>query len=105
MIKLIFWILAVNVITNPAAQIAAIFFGRTMGSEALAWIMICLVELVIVAVEFGLLTLILGKMYRQGAFDELVTGKRLIGMVTVANLASFALGFVVPIFVLMNAAE
>ena len=73
-----------------------------MGSEAWAWAMICLVEVAVVAAEFGLLKWIFGNMYRQGAPDNPVTAKRAIMTVSVANAASFAFGFVVIIYLLID---
>ncbi|MEW6532567.1 MAG: hypothetical protein AB1473_17185 [Thermodesulfobacteriota bacterium] len=94
MIKLMFWVPLVNVITNPAAQIGALFFGKVMDSEALAWVMVCVVEFGVAAVEFGLLSRIFGYMYRQGVLHEPLTARRIILIVAVANMASFLLGFV-----------
>lgn len=99
--KLIFWVLLINGLTNPAAQFGATFFARVMRSEASAWGMICMVEIAVVVVEFGLLRCILGRMYRQGALKEPVTAKRTIMIAAAANAASFAFGFVGLVFVLL----
>lgn len=100
--KLIFWVLFVNVITNPASQVAAIFFGRVMGSEMSAWIMICLVELVAATVEFGIMRWLFIRMHHSGAIDGPVTTKRTIETVLAANLASFLFGFAGLISVLLE---
>ena len=100
MAKLLFWVVVVNIITNPAAQAGAIFFATSLESETLAWIMICIIELGAVVVEFGLLRWISGDMYRQGALDEEVTPKRTLLIAAVANLASFAFGFLGTLVVL-----
>ena len=100
-VKVIFWVLIMNLMTNPLAQVGAIFFGRAMGSESLAWLMIGLVELAVIAAEFCLLRFIFRNMYNNAELGEPVTGKRLIVMVTAANAASFFFGFVVLILLLM----
>ena len=100
-VKVIFWVLIMNLMTNPLAQVAAIFFGRAMGSESLAWLMIGIVELAVIAAEFCLLRFIFRNMYKNAELGEPVTEKRLIGMVTAANVASFFFGFVVLILLLL----
>jgi len=101
-VKLIPVVLLVNVITNPPAQAAAIFFGRVMGSEESAWAMVGVTELAVMAAEFGLLMWILGNMYRQGVLDRPVTALSTILIVVIANVASFAFGFVGLINVLID---
>jgi hypothetical protein len=100
MAKLLFAVVVLNIITNPAAQAGAIFFATSLESETLAWTMIWIIEFLVVAVEFGLLKWIFRYMYRQGALDEEVTPKRTLLIAAVANLASFAFGFLGTLVVL-----
>ncbi len=102
MIKLVFWVLLLNVITNPASQIAAIFFGRVMGSEISAWVMTSLAEFVAATLEFGIMRWLFRRMHDSGAIDRLVTTKRTIRMVLTANAANFIFGFVVLIGLLID---
>mgnify|MGYP005845062999 FL=1 len=102
MAKLVFWVLLVNIMTNPPAQVGAIFLGRVMGSEASAWATICMVEFAAAAVEYGLLRLIFVHMCREGALDHPITPRRTLLMVALANVASFAFGFVGLIFLLIE---
>jgi hypothetical protein len=99
---ILFWVLVINVITNPVSQVTAIHFGKAMTSEEAAWAMVCLIELLIVIVEFSFLWAILARMYSQGALDEVVTPERTLLTVVAANLASFLFGFVGFIFLLID---
>jgi hypothetical protein len=93
-LKLIPVVLHINFITKTQPQAGAIFFGRVMPSEGSAWAMVGLIEIAVMAVEFGLLRWMLGKLYRRGALDAPVTALSTILIVVIANVASFAFGFV-----------
>ena len=101
--KLFFGVLFINVITNPLSQLGAIFLGRVTESEPLAWAMLCIIELAAAAVEFVMLERIFGHLYRLGVFDRPITTRRTILITAVANLASFFIGFVGLILLLIDA--
>jgi hypothetical protein len=94
--QLLGWVLFVNVITNPAAQLGLLCLGDPVlwGSDTLAWVMIGIVELIVVAVEFCLLKWIFGRMNRRGRLDEPVSTRRTFAIALVANAASFVCGIV-----------
>jgi hypothetical protein len=104
-LKLGFGVLLANIITNPASQVVAIFFGSVLGSEPLAWAMICAVELVATIVEFGIMRWAFGRMYHGGLIDQPIAIKRTIVMVLTANVASFLLGFAALICLLIEIAS
>ena len=84
------WVLLVTIITNPAAQFAILFLADPdlLGSGALSLLVLCLIELVVVIVEFGLLIWIFGRMYRRGVLDTRLTARRTFVMALLANPAS-----------------
>ncbi|MEW6529403.1 MAG: hypothetical protein AB1473_01120 [Thermodesulfobacteriota bacterium] len=95
-IKLFFYIVLVNMVTNPAAQFSMLFLGDPdlVGSAELALVVTCVIELVVVTVEYGLLRWLFGRMHRRGALDKPVTATRTFLISLVANAASFAIGVV-----------
>jgi hypothetical protein len=94
--SLLLYLLLINLLTNPVAQLGMLFLGDPvlMGSRALAQGMDCVIELTVVVVEFGLMKWIFSRMYRNGLLAQPITALRTLVMALVANLASFAVGTV-----------
>ncbi|MEW6113724.1 MAG: hypothetical protein AB1664_16445 [Thermodesulfobacteriota bacterium] len=82
-ITLFFVAFLLNMVTNLPAQIGVWFVGD--------WFAI---EVVVIAIEFGVMMLIFSQMYHSGKLDHRVTVPRTALIVLVANLTSFALGVV-----------
>jgi hypothetical protein len=102
--ELVGWVLFVNAITNPASQVAAVFFANLYGSDnSSAWIAICAIELIAATVEFGIMTLLFRRMHRNKIIDKPVPTKRTILIVLTANVASFLFGFIGLLFLLIEA--
>ena len=72
-----------NLVTNPPAQIAVHFLGD--------WFTI---ELVVIAIEFGVMMWIFSRMYHSRKLDRPVTVMCTAFIVVIVNLASFVLGVV-----------
>jgi hypothetical protein len=90
-IQLFLWLLFVNVITNPAVQIALLFLDPAVYlTDAL--FKFGLIELAVVMVEFGLLHWIFSRMHRCGALVEPIKARCTFVIGVLANLASFVLG-------------
>lgn len=103
--QLIFYVLLVKIITNPAAQLAHLFIADEvlLGSSALEHLVHYLIEVAVVIVEFGLIWWICGRMYSRDVLDEPVSAVRSLLISLVANVAPFlilymAFGWVVPVF-------
>jgi hypothetical protein len=94
--SLFIYMVLINIVTNPPAQISMLFVGDPdlLGSSKLAYLVDFLIELVVIAVEFGLLRWTFGRMRRGGVLDEPVTATRTFVIAVVANVASFAIGVV-----------
>jgi hypothetical protein len=101
--RLFFWVLVVNLITNPAAVLGSLFVGDPVifGSEILADSLLYIIEFLVVAVEFVFLRWAFGQMYRQGILDKPITAKRTLIISILANLASFFIGWLVFFFILV----
>ncbi|MFZ5866336.1 MAG: hypothetical protein ACOYXY_10685 [Thermodesulfobacteriota bacterium] len=95
-IKLLFYIVLINMVTNPAAQFLMLFVGDPdlVGSAELALVVTCVIEFVVVTVEYGLLRWVFGRMHRRGLLYRPVTATRTFVISLVANAASFAIGVV-----------
>jgi hypothetical protein len=94
--RLFGWVLIVNVITNPAAQLILIRLGNPQlwGHQKAFWVVAVLIELAVVAVEFLLLRRIFDRMYHHGNLSHRVTPRRVFIIALAANGASFVLGLV-----------
>ncbi|MFC1835656.1 hypothetical protein ACFL2Q_13130 [Thermodesulfobacteriota bacterium] len=92
--ELFLWILLVNVITNPAAQLGLIFLPERMSikADALGLAVLGIIELAVVVVEFGLLRWIFNRMYARGTLGKPVSEKRTLAIALTANVASFMAG-------------
>jgi len=89
--KLFLYILFVNTITNPAAQLCMLFIADDvlLGSKNMEYLADCIIEVLVVIVEFGLMTWLFGRMHRHGDLDEPVSAIRTLVITLLANLASF----------------
>jgi len=81
--ELFFYLLFLNLITNPPAQLGVWLWGTWF------WI-----ELVVIWIEFGLMLWIFDRMFRGGKLDHPIGTGRTALIVVVANLASFVLGVI-----------
>ncbi|MFH1115194.1 MAG: hypothetical protein V1792_14890 [Pseudomonadota bacterium] len=100
-LEILFWVFSINVLTNPASQLAALtltLHALNTGSETIAWGMLCVVELVAIAVECVLMLWALRRLYYGGIMSEPVTVKRTISMVVTANVLSFSFGWIAKLF-------
>ncbi len=79
-ISLFFWILVVNLITNPAVQFGFLFLGDdiVLGSIALALVMICVIEFAVVLLEWLFFTLFFRRMHSRKVIDEAISAKRTV---------------------------
>ena len=98
-----FWVLVVNLITNPAAVLISLFIADPviLGSGVLATKLLCIIEFLVVMVEFVILKWAFGKMYRQGILEKPITIKRTLIISLLANMASFLIGWLVFFFILV----
>lgn len=91
--QLLFWLALINMVTNPAVQIALLYLEPALeGWERFGWLYLCVIELAVVAVEFWLFTRVFARMYRGRALDEPVTTTWALVAAIAANLASFVIG-------------
>ncbi len=81
--ELFFFLLFLNLITNPPAQFGVWLWGHWF------WI-----EIVVMWGEFGLLLWIFHRMFRGGKLDHPIGTGRTAVIVVMANLASFVLGVI-----------
>ena len=51
-------------------------------------LVICIIELVVVAIEFGLMMWIFGRMHRRGLFEKPVATNFVLKIAVITNLAS-----------------
>ena len=100
--RLFFWVLVVNLITNPAAVLGSLFVGDPviLGSGALAILLLCTIELLVVTVEFIILRRAFGRMHLCGVLDKPITAKRTLFISLLANVASFFFGWIILSFML-----
>ena len=92
---LLLYIILINLITNPAAQLSMLFIGdpKLLGSSALSCLVDCTTELAVVAIEFGFMIWMFRRMYDRGILEKVTTGKTAL-MALVANVASFVIVFI-----------
>jgi hypothetical protein len=92
--QLICYLFFINAVTVPTALLAMLFIADPdlLGSMARALLADCMIELVVVTSEFGVLRWIFGGMYGRGVLDERVTDTRILGISLAANVASLAIG-------------
>jgi hypothetical protein len=102
-IQLFLYIILINLITNPAAQLAMLFIGDPdlTGSSGMSLIVVCIIELVVVAIEFGLMMWIFGRMHRRGLLEKPVATDFILIIAVVTNLASFGLVFIGFMLIIM----
>jgi hypothetical protein len=95
-IKLFCYILLINLITNPAEQFAIFFLADPdlLGSTGRSLLMICLIEFVVITIEFGLMLWIFRRMYRRGMLQRAITAGHTIVLALVANVASSGILFI-----------
>jgi len=93
-IRLFGFVTLMNFITNPAAQLSILFIADPvlLGSDVLAYLVLCLIELVVIIIEFGLMIWMFGLMHRRGALLQPISASRTALISLVANIASFAIG-------------
>jgi hypothetical protein len=89
--QLFLWVLFLNTITVPAAEAAWLFIADplALGSEMIFLALLCVIELIVVIVQFFLLRWIFTRMLRRGLLDRPVTAGRTFMISLVANAASF----------------
>jgi hypothetical protein len=98
--KLLVCLALVNLITNPAVQMALLFtFPALITYPNSSLLMILPIELVVVIVEFGFFLWVFRGFHRAGALTEPITAKRTFVISLAANLASFVVGCLVLIAV------
>lgn len=93
--RLFVWVLLINVITNPAAQLTILYVADPvlLGSANLANLVFGITELLVVIVEFWLLKWAFGRMYRRGVLTQPVAATRTFVISLAANTASFVATF------------
>ncbi|MEW6141435.1 MAG: hypothetical protein AB1733_24695 [Thermodesulfobacteriota bacterium] len=103
--QLIFYVLLVKIITNPAAQLAHLFIADDvlLGSSTLEHLVHYLIEVAVVIVESGLIWWMCGRMYSHNVLAEPVSAARSLLISLVANVVPFVIlymvfGWVVPAF-------
>ncbi|MEW6529512.1 MAG: hypothetical protein AB1473_01670 [Thermodesulfobacteriota bacterium] len=70
-----------NMFTNPSAQIGVLILGYLFA-----------IELLVIAIEFGVLMWVFSQMHHSGKLDHPVTALRTAVIAVIANVASFILG-------------
>lgn len=99
---LFFWVLLINIITSPLSQAAMVFIDYgglweiapvEMGKKLTYQnVFMWLIALITVIPKYNILKWVLGRMYRQGILDELMTHERILTIVIIAVFVGFLLG-------------
>lgn len=81
------WVLLVNLITNPVAQLVWIYFKHWLDPVD-GVLLLCGIEIAVVVVEFLFFRWLFERMYHRGALAASVTDRRTLMIVLAANVAS-----------------
>jgi hypothetical protein len=89
--QLFFWVLFVNIITNPATQIVMLFVADSilLGSDKLVGLIHYTVESVVFVIEFVLFRRIFDLVYRRGLLNKPVSWTYAAIAVLTANVVSY----------------